>query len=350
MNSTNPQLKLHAHPLFEALTQMQFWVQRDNASRLLVAAASRKALNREDWPEHVKVTKAKPLGRRVAARGSRRILVAFWPDDGYQAARQSKLICVIRGQATLCIADYKLYCRAGDFVLIPQGIPLSTQSHCDINEKQNVCELLWISPSEEPNQLDCWICYSHGEMHESGPQFGACWVARSMLNRLFESLCEEAQSDNNAELKHHLLTSILFLLSREIEQGRAYLPRHHLHEGIPEPPNPKPNDPIEEACIYIEEHLDQPLTAARLARYVCISLTLFHRKFKHKKQQSFHQYLSAKRLVKAAALLKDTDVPVNEVARMVGLQYSQLRRLFLENKDCAPGEFRNRHVGGERDW
>jgi hypothetical protein len=57
----NSQIKIHAKPLFEALTQMQFWVQRNHASRLLVAASSRKTLKREDWPEHIKVSKSKPL-------------------------------------------------------------------------------------------------------------------------------------------------------------------------------------------------------------------------------------------------------------------------------------------------
>jgi AraC-like DNA-binding protein len=340
----NSQIKIHAKPLFEALTQMQFWVQRNHASRLLVAASSRKTLKREDWPEHIKVSKSKPLGRRVAARGSRRILVAFWPDDGYQAARQSSLICVIRGDATLGVADYKLRCRVGDFVLIPQGVPLSAHSHCDINGEQNECDLLWIRPSEEINQLDCWICHSRGETHESGPQYGACWVAKSILSSVFASLCEEAQSDNNAKLNHHLLSSILFLLAREIEQGKAYLPRHHLHESVHDAPVSKPNNPIEEACLYIDEHLDQQLTAARLARHVCISPTLFHLKFKSTKQQSFHQYLTTKRLAKASALLTDSDVPVNEVAGMIGLQYPQLRRLFLEQYKCAPGEFRKRHI------
>jgi len=344
MNLANQQLKAYTKPLSEALTQMQFWVQRDNASRLLVAASSRKALNREDWPEHVKVTKAKPLGRRVAARGSRRILVAFWPDDNYQEARQASLLCVIRGQAILGIADYKLHCRVGDFVLIPQGVPVSNQSHSNLEQKQNECEVLWIRPSEEANQLDCWICYSRGEAHESGPQHGACWVAKAMLKHLFASLCEEAQNDNNSELNHHLLTSILFLLSREIEQGRAYLPRHHLQGSIQDALNSKPDDPIEEACLYIDEHLDQQLTAARLARHVCISPTLFHLKFKSNKKQSFHQYLTAKRLAKASALLTDSDVPVNVVGEMIGLRYSQLRRLFLQNHGYAPGEFRKRHV------
>jgi AraC-like DNA-binding protein len=340
----NPEIKIHTKPLFEALAQIRFWVRRDNDLHLLVAAPSRKVLNRENWPEHVKVAKAKSLGRRVAARGSRRILVAFWPDDNYQAARQSSLICVIRGQATFGMADYKLHCQVGDFVLIPQGIPVSNQSHCNLEEKQNECDVLWIRPSEEPNQLDCWICHSRGATHESGPKYGACWVANAMLNHLFASLCEEAQSDNNAELNHHLLSSILFSLAREIKQGKAYLPRHHLHESIQDAPVSKLNNPIEEACLYIDEHLDQQLTAARLARHVCISPTLFHLKFKGTKQQSFHQYLTAKRLAKASALLTDSDVPVNEVAGMIGLRYSQLRRLFLEKYDCSPGEFRNRHV------
>jgi len=344
MTSVNPQIKIHAKPLLEALTQVRFWVQRDATSRLLVAASSWKKLTRRDWPEHVKVTKAKPLGRRVAARGSRRILVAFWPDEKYQEARQSSLICVIRGQATLGIADYELRCQVGDFILIPQGIPYSVSAHLPIGNVDSKCELLWIRPGEEQGQLDCWICRSCGTTHESGPQHGACWVAKTMLNHLFMGLCEEAQSEDNVDLIHHLLTSILLLLAREIERGKAYLPRHHRNESIHDASTSKPIDPIEEACLYIDEHLDQRITATRLARHVCISPTLFHLKFKHSKQQTFQHYLTTKRLAKAAALLTDSDVPVNDVARMVGLQYSQLRRLFLEQHGCAPGEFRNRHV------
>lgn len=345
MKPAGQQLKTYTKPLYEALVQMQRWLAREDALCVMVAAASRKALKRQHWPDHVEVTKTKSLGRKVAARGSRRILVAFWPEENYQAARQPSLICVLRGQATLSISDYKLDCRVGDFVLIPQGTAHSPLSHLAPERQHLQCDLLWIRPSEEGNRVDCWICHSQAELHESGPQYGACFVNSAMLSRQFLNLCEEAQNVNDGVLTRHLLAGVLFLLEREIRLGKAFLPRHHLPEDVHEGVAKKNGDPIEEACLYITEHLDKPLTAMQVAHQVCISRTLFHLKFQERQGQTFHQYLTAQRLAKASALLQESDVPVHIIAEMVGLGYGQLRRLYFQHYGCTPGEFRKRGTG-----
>jgi AraC-like DNA-binding protein len=51
--------------------------------------------------------------------------------------------------------------------------------------------------------------------------------------------------------------------------------------------------------------------------------------------------LTAQRIKQAAALLKETDMPVTEICRHVGLKYCQLRLLFKKYHQCSPGQFRN---------
>lgn len=319
---------------------MQHRINRDDAVRILVATAARRDLDRQSWPNHITITDGKKLGRRVPARGSRRILVAFWPDDHYEASRQFSLIFVLRGQACLGIGDYHLHCQAGDFVLIPQDIPRSVTPHIASGNAHTQCDLLWMRPGEG-NRVDCWICHSQPNLHESGPHYGTCFVENAVLARQLQNINEEAQSDNSAPLLQHLLAALILLFKRELANGKAFLPRHHLHENVRDGAAGKVEDPIKEACTYIDAHLDKPLTSTLLAHHVCISRTLFLAKFQQSQDQTFHQYLTQHRLEKAAALLRDSDVPVKIIATMVGLRYSQLRRLFLQYYECTPGEFRN---------
>jgi len=339
MRHNTPELRPYTKPIFEALTHIQRHIAREDSLQLIVAAATRQQLTRLHWPAHVKIAKGKKLGRRVPARGSRRILVAFWPDDHYEATRQASLIYVLRGQAHIGIADYQLQCQVGDFILLPQDIPRSTATHIPTDNPQAQCDLLWIRPSEG-NRMDCWICHSHYDLHESGPHYGACFVENAMLVRQFMNLNEEAQGNNDAQIMHHFLTGIILLFKREMTVGKAFLPLHHLHEDVQDGVSAKAGDPIKEACSYIDAHLDKPLTSTWLAHHVCISRTLFLAKFQQSQNQTFHQYLTKHRLAKAVALLRESDVPVKIIATMVGLRYSQLRRLFLQHYQCTPGEFR----------
>ncbi len=281
---------------------------------------------------------AKTPGRRVAVRGPRRRALAYWPDETYEASRHPFLGCVVKGQAVLNFADYSLHCQMGDFVYIPPGVSRSTRSHLAPDAK-NPCDIFWLTPNDAQKQLSAWICHSEQQSHESGPEYGACQVENASLVRQFTSLGEELLNANDRNIIYHLLAGVLLLLSRAIDQGRSFLPRHHSADQH-QPAIKNRHDPIEQACTYIDEHLDQSLTAGQVARHICISATLFHRNFRLQMGKTFHQYLTSRRLEKSSALLRETDVPISLVSQRVGLHYSQLRRLYSNYYNCTPGEFR----------
>lgn len=342
VNKLHQQLKPFTIPVFDALNKIQYWIAQEKISHIMVAASTRKELTRHYWPDHVKISAAKSLGRKVVARGPRRNALAYWPDDGCLASLQPFLVCVIKGQAMLRIADYRLHCQEGDLVFIPRGVARGTRSNLPL-ESTGLCDLLWFYLDEMNEEFYSWIGHSEPGLHVSGPEHGTCWVQNRQLARPFLSLCEELQDNNDREVAYHLLVSVIFLLRREIERGRAFLPRHH-HADKHETLTQSQHDPIEQACKYIDEHLEQSLTAGQIARYVCLSLTSFNERFRQRAGCTFHEYLTARRLERSTALLRETDTSIDTVSRLVGLHYSQLRRLYYQHHRCTPGEFRKAWV------
>ncbi len=328
--------KPYAAPVLAAIRQIDGRLERDKRLTVLVAAAAEAELKRADWPRHNEVLSITPQRRRVTARVSRSSLVA---NSAYQVLRQATLGFVLHGRAVLRYSDYRLTCRAGDCLFVPEGVPHAIGSHSSPDDAQGQCALLWLRPDPSGQWFHIWICHSHGFQHESGPQWGTCQIESVAANRQFQSLSEELQGENEPDVVYRFVLSLLALLQREMEQGRAYLPSHHLADHHV-PRNSNLQDPMELACTFIDEHLGQPLVESRVARYLCISPTLFRRRFRLHTGGTFHDFLTARRLQKANALLHETDITIADISRLIGLQYSQFRRLYYHHYSCSPGKFR----------
>src|SRR5690606_36921478 len=102
--------------------------------------------------------------------------------------------------------------------------------------------------------------------------------------------------------------------------------------------------PIEQACLYIDSHLDQRLTIDHVARQVYLSSTQFTRGFRQQTGQIFHEYLTEQRLKKAVQFLVETTVMVQHISKYVGIKPNQLRNLFREKYGCSPAEYRSKHT------
>jgi AraC-like DNA-binding protein len=70
----------------------------------------------------------------------------------------------------------------------------------------------------------------------------------------------------------------------------------------------------------IDAHYAEPLNLGALARAAGISSAHFSRQFHSAFGETPHQYLISRRLERAAALLRNTDRPVGEICRAVGLR------------------------------
>jgi AraC-like DNA-binding protein len=107
----------------------------------------------------------------------------------------------------------------------------------------------------------------------------------------------------------------------------------------------QPGDQIGRVLAWLNEHFDQPLSVAALARESGLSEGHFHRLFKTKTGRSPMDYLNLVRLRHAEQLLRFTDFPISEVAVRSGfpdpLYFS---RAFKKTWGQSPRDHRARSV------
>ncbi|AEI45774.1 helix-turn-helix domain-containing protein [Paenibacillus mucilaginosus] len=98
---------------------------------------------------------------------------------------------------------------------------------------------------------------------------------------------------------------------------------------------------------YIDTHLSEGITVEELARQMHFHPNYFMPYFKTMMGLSPIAYITRKRMDKAKELLRDTEVPVTEVAEAVGLELAYFSRLFKKQTALSPTQYR-RNARGPR--
>jgi AraC family L-rhamnose operon transcriptional activator RhaR/AraC family L-rhamnose operon regulatory protein RhaS len=94
---------------------------------------------------------------------------------------------------------------------------------------------------------------------------------------------------------------------------------------------------------YMKTHLSEPVKLSQLARKAGMSVNNFLRLFHQLTGQSPMEYLIMERIKQAGRLLTESDLPVNEIAGMVGFSDSNyFSRQFRKKVECSPREFRRK--------
>jgi AraC family transcriptional regulator len=92
---------------------------------------------------------------------------------------------------------------------------------------------------------------------------------------------------------------------------------------------------------FIEANLDQPLTLDAMASQVGISPLYLARAFKAAVGQSPHQYVLARRIERAKELLRNTEIPIIDVALSVGFSsQSHLSHWMIRQTGVSPAVYR----------
>jgi AraC family transcriptional regulator len=92
---------------------------------------------------------------------------------------------------------------------------------------------------------------------------------------------------------------------------------------------------------FIEANLDQPLTLDAMAAQVGISPLYLARAFKAAVGQSPHQYVLARRIERAKELLRNSEMPIIDVALSVGFSsQSHLSHWMIRHTGVSPGAYR----------
>lgn len=92
---------------------------------------------------------------------------------------------------------------------------------------------------------------------------------------------------------------------------------------------------------YIENHLDEPISVPDLAELVHFHPNYFIRHFHELVGMSPIQYINHLKMEKAMQLLlAETDLPISDAARSVGMELYYFSRLFKKHAGLSPTEYR----------
>lgn len=100
-------------------------------------------------------------------------------------------------------------------------------------------------------------------------------------------------------------------------------------------------DTLAPVLTWMQEHLDQDLQVAQLARRASMSARTFARRFRAETGTTPHQWVTSQRLVLAERLLEGSDAPIETVAARSGFgNAAVLRHNFMAARGTTPQAYR----------
>lgn len=105
---------------------------------------------------------------------------------------------------------------------------------------------------------------------------------------------------------------------------------------------------VQEAILYVDEHLQEPITLRELAEHLHMNASYFSVLFKGQTGLTFSDYLMRRRVQRAKELLVHTRLTIAEIADSVGYQTAKyFVKVFRTMESISPGQYRQRVTGSE---
>ena len=104
---------------------------------------------------------------------------------------------------------------------------------------------------------------------------------------------------------------------------------------------------LQQVIYFVEAHIEENITVEQLASLACLSQFHFAREFKAATGKSPYQHVTERRLVRAKALLTETDRSLAEIAYASGFSSpGNFWRAFRRSTGATPGSYRAQHMRG----
>lgn len=101
------------------------------------------------------------------------------------------------------------------------------------------------------------------------------------------------------------------------------------------------NEFLRRFCEYVAINIDQELSAEVLTKELGVSRTLLYEKVRNLTGNSVNEYIKHLRIERAQALLRDTDLSINEISYTVGFTYPRyFSSVFKDVTGCTPTEYK----------
>ena len=244
-----------------------------------------------------------------------------------------KLILLLHGKVTYVVEGVTYFLQPWDLLLVQHNL-----IHKPIIDPTEPYErvVVWLgrewmharSDPEEPLDQCFEIARERGfHLLRGGGEQRLSYM--QSIQRLEEAL--RSREFGGHRLADTLCQQLLIAVNRDILADRTTREETDSYRVDPK---------IEEILRYITAHLEEPLSVEGLARRFYISRYYLMHRFKAVTGYTVHQYISQKRLLWAAELIR-AGTPVMKAAEQTGFaEYSTFLRAFQNPFHMSPREFR----------
>jgi AraC-like DNA-binding protein len=239
----------------------------------------------------------------------------------------------------------------GQFLLLPADFPRadsSSNSHWERPDIENAASaLLWLFV----NPAGCFAHFCRARGHEH-VQTKSIYVPSSNAVHLVGDLQTEVLRCREGwkTAAGHYLQLVLLCLQRELSGAQVEIgavPDYKVGTDaaakLTDYSEPPPTI-LQHACEFIEQRLHEPLHMAQIAAASGVSLPRLNRIFRERLGATPAQYLITRRLERASTLLRDTNLPVGQIALQTGFAHQEhFSRTFSRQIGLSPRAFRRRY-------
>ncbi|MFV0529563.1 MAG: AraC family transcriptional regulator [Lachnospiraceae bacterium] len=145
----------------------------------------------------------------------------------------------------------------------------------------------------------------------------------------------DTESDELQFETAYMKTAVLQMILIIFRRARNNFPQHTPHQVN------RKKQLIINSMTYLERHYQEQITVQEMADASSLSESYFRSIFKHVTGLSPLNYLNRFRIIKSLEFIQEYDLPMSEIASMVGiLDSNYFSRLFKKVMGCTPREFR----------
>lgn len=301
-------------------------------------------LTKKELPEGVRLLRRVALGPPVWRHSRALHGGACWPDQQTEAWRFPSLSFIYAGEADLTVGDAILQCAHGITILTPPGVPrasgLGAHWHRAQPERAS-SDIFWLHL--RPFGAEFHVCHTRGTSHESGWRDKRYTVADGRLFPLVEQLLEEMRSTRplRETVAASCLLTLLCLLQRHWDEASVDTSRAGLSRNPVGKTGDDPTLALQRAQAFVEANLREPLTLQLIAHAAYVSRSRLAQIFRGELKQTVWEYVTARRLEEAKTMLAETDLLIEDVARLSGFgRPSHFFTRFAHLVGVSPGEYR----------
>ncbi len=223
---------------------------------------------------------------------------------------------VLEGECFLMIDEETFLVRPGQLAYLPKG---KNRIYTHASKQFTMYEISFSVTSGTQNVMDA-LGLCDGEFVVDIPD-------RDRMSRLFE--------DSNRKEMYKNPVYDIGRCANLVQIIKLYADARQTQFG-------KDKDLFVPIISYMQTHLDSQITLEQLAQLICMQPNYFIRRFRATFGIPPLAYLGRLRLYKAMRLLASTDMPIDQVAKSVGmLDTSYFSRFFKKNCAVSPSEYRN---------